>query len=333
MGFQKVFLLFVVLVVGIWFEDISPAQSRRLLHLDLVRNLELALPLPRPGRPYVSAASGLIYQDNRFWVVSDDEFYLFRFQNREDSLQAIQVLALPPQSQGDLKKIKPDFEAIAPILPDDLGARGGLLLWPSLSKERRMKAVFIAFNEEGAVVQRQEFDLSRLAQGLRKKTGALNIEGLVITPSQVLLFQRGNDPRSDNGVFAFDRKSFFKQLQTSEWVGGFHFSKINLGSVQGLPITFSDAALTSVGIFVLGTVENSPSAIEDGRYEPTRLFLLNRKGIFELGTFDQLAKLEGLSVIENLEYFDLFLTDDSDSNQPSRLYRTQIRRADFRSLY
>jgi hypothetical protein len=225
--------------------------STPTLHLEFVRNLEISSSRSLASTRNVTAASGLVWEKNRFWVVSDNEFSIFSFSKTQDRLQEQLILEKPPgMGPGEIKKYKPDFESLVSLSAELWPPHGALLAWPSASKERRVNAVLLELNINGDISRIQKMNISYLAKAMSTHTKELNLEGLVVESRQTYFFQRGNGREGRNGLFSISTDAFLQSLKGRSWPKEVSYVEIDLGSSKGSPVTFSDAVFTSYGVFV-----------------------------------------------------------------------------------
>ncbi|MDP3208414.1 MAG: hypothetical protein Q8M65_04625, partial [Rhodoglobus sp.] len=148
----------------------------------------------------VSAASGLIHHGGFLYVVADDGLELLR-----TDLLGTNALRLPISDAARVshipKNVKPDFEALVisgaelvAIGSGSTAARCGAIAFDPVSRSRR------------------SVDFRPLYDALSQRIHELNIEGAVITQTEVLLGQRGNGAKKENALVRLDRAVFEKEL-------------------------------------------------------------------------------------------------------------------------
>jgi hypothetical protein len=224
-------------------------------------------------------------------------------------------------SRGN-KRSKLDLEA-ALVLPD-----GRLVAFGSGSLPQRERLVVV---EPGrAPVVRDAHDLYR---GLRQRTefagSELNLEGAIVRSGAIELFQRGNGKASDalvpaNAIGRLALDDFLRWLDAAGPPPSLrHVLRVDLGRADGVPLGFTDAALTSDGTVVfLACAEASPDAVEDGEVVAMRLGLMTGDGARLIEIADALGqpcriKLEGIEARDDaIDRFDV-VADVDDPSAPA----------------
>jgi hypothetical protein len=244
------------------------------MDLDVVLGELVALSYDRGGSPeddvpaHVRAASALRGHRGRLVIVQDDVNVLAL---RDDG-GGVEALLLPIGAGGRRvfddargnKAAKLDLEAAA-ALPD-----GRLALLGSGSTSARERIVVLDRSCGVRVVDARE-----LYASLREVTSfagsELNIEGAVVVGDAIRLFQRGNGARRGplspvNATGDLPLEPFLAWLDGQEPPPRLQrIVPYDLGSVEGVPFTFTDAALTAEGrVVFIACAEDSPDAVHDG---------------------------------------------------------------------
>ncbi len=265
-----------------------------------VANKKIGLQLQR-SLP-VSASSGLVFLDGRFFVVADDENFLLSFslEEKNDERKIIlndESLPLEPKAR---KKVKPDFECLIVI-------NGSLLVVPSGSTLNRHRGYLVT---EGSVLP---VDFQFLFGGLRKKIDELNIEGGFFHDEHIYLFHRKNTISGANAMIKVKA-----QLPLSDrsivWI-----RPVDLGpNIYGI----TDAAfIAEQKIWFTAVAENTLNAYDDGPFEGALLGCMNLNGEVKFTEpLEITVKPEGLCVPPQANYFYL-VTDADDPSLPSLMYK------------
>ena len=273
-----------------------------------------------PDRPlYLSAASGLVRVRSWLYVIADDEHHLgvFRTDNQKPG-------ALVRLIDGDLahdkkgrKKEKPDFEVLLRLPAFSDHPHGALLAMGSGSRGNRRRGVLVALNGEGALHGSPiPIDLTFILAPLEDTYPALNIEGAVVTGDQLLLFQRGNKKNSVNAIIRFPLADFLAALRTENptpLTASSH-QTCDLGHINDIPLTFTDAAVLPDGGIVFSAVaEDTEDTYNDGVCAGAALGLLaadgTRRWIRHLKTS---TKIEGIDVERSGDGFIILMVTDAD---------------------
>lgn len=247
----------------------------------------------------ISAASGLVKYQNKFYVVSDDENNLIELDQGKENLYQIFTDYLP-EDHVERKLKKADLESLC--------ISGNTLYgFPSGSTENRVKG----FSYDLVNKMMKTIDHSSLYKNLNAHFSELNIEGSIFVDDEFWLFQRGNGSTAENGIIILDRNFNFKNCH-----------KIELGFLNTIPLGFTDACYFNGEVYFLAVAENTSSTYDDGKFEGAVLGKLSlKKQILNQRTLPSLYKPEGLWVEGEKIYF---VTDADDRNIPSELIQTTL---------
>ena len=134
----------------------------------------------------IAATSGLVYQDNSLFIVSDNSTFLYQYNINEKTLDKIKLFENSQESIA--KKDKADFEVLT-LFENKL-----YLFGSGSTKKRNARVTFTLINNEI-----KEKDLSkiykRLIESISIADDELNIEGVIITYQTIYFFQLGNGDR------------------------------------------------------------------------------------------------------------------------------------------
>lgn len=228
----------------------------------------------------VGAASGLVYQQDRLWLISDSSSFLYDYQL---ATQTLDKHALVTQAADHIeKKNKFDLEAICQKDQQ-------LYIFGSGSTSKRQTLFCYDLSNldrpEHAVKQ---LDLSRLYQQFRTiaqlADDELNIEGVVYQthPSQSaarwIFLQRGNGASANNGLFVLSDatlKAFLPLEMSSESLqaasepalalsANITFYAVKLPAISQVESGFTDAYLWQDKLYFLAAAEDTTSTYLDG---------------------------------------------------------------------
>jgi hypothetical protein len=303
--------------------------SDMVIDLQFIRELNTSHP-SSPGRPnYVSAASGLVKVGERYFVVADDELHLATFDgdNPGHYLTLFEDRSLPVEAKGR-KKLKPDLEALVYLTREKLEPFGGLLALPSGSHPNRTKAILLRFDRYNQTQTPEVVPLDLIYSRILEEFGDLNIEGAVVKESVLSLLQRGNGPTKRNAIINIDLEGLIKDFlmgreSMPERVVG--FTEYNLGSISGVPLSFTDACFqSSHGIWFLAAAENLDSTYDDGECIGSALGLIRKDGQLQnIYRLNVRGKAEGLWIEAGTHSF-FVVTDSDDVGQPSKMYKGSL---------
>jgi hypothetical protein len=250
------------------------------------------IPLHRIATLDVAAASGLALVGDELVVVADDELTLHRFGRDGQSRGCVPLFAgtLPVEPRAR-KKAKPDLEALT-MLPD-----GRLFALGSGSKKGQRR-------DRGALVGGDrvvEVDLAPLYQALRGDFDRLNVEGACVLGDNFALLTRRTGRRGRNALVRLDLRALLAALDASEprleAALLVRVDDVELGSVSGTPLGFTDAVAWEDGVLFTAVAEVTDDPVEDGACVACELGWMDRAGaIRQREQVEPCAKLEGIAV-------------------------------------
>jgi hypothetical protein len=309
----------------------GPCPTRRMITLHKRRDLTLAAG-SAPGRPsYLSAASGLVYVQSRLYVIADDEHHLGVF-GADHVAPGTLIELIPgalPKRPKPRKKQKPDFEALVRLPPFGPYPHGALLASGSGSRPNRMRGVILGLGHQGEVRGTpRTIDLSWLL-GPLTSVCALNIEGMSVLGDELWLFQRGNKGDSFNAVFRFSLADALERLLSAQpaALDPYTTVPVDLGAVDGVPLSFTDAAALPTGEVVFSAVaEDTDDSYRDGACVGTALGVLSSAGELRwVDTLEERHKVEGIHATLTGRHIDLLLVTDADDIEiPAGLYAASV---------
>ena len=259
----------------------------------------------------IGSASGLLYQNDRLYIISDTSTYLYEYTIAEQKLNKI---ALLENSQENIpKKSKPDFESIA--LFDDyiavLGSgstvdRNAIVLYSPKSKEIKIQSMNFVYS----MIKSQHFF----------KDDELNIEGFITRDNVSYFFQRGNGLSGKNGIIYGDNTNKVTQ---------YNFVAFDLPKINNVAATFTDAIVVDDKIYFLASAEDTTSTFYDGEIMGSIIGTINLKTM-TLESNIQISdchKFEGLTLFKKTAtQIEFLLCDDNDSRLlESTIYKLVLR--------
>ena len=249
-------------------------------------------PDPLTDRPaHVRAGSGLATVPGGIALIQDDANFIALIEPGDDRAHAIPL----PAGMGGLrqfddvrgnKKYKLDLEACVAVETD-----GGTLLLAlgSGSKRRREQAALV----RGWEAERPEVTLvhvPRLYEKLRREQAfagsELNVEGAVFLGDRLRLFGRGNGAVRDavqpvNATCDLDWPTLLAHLDspdTNPPPAPTNVVRYELGSLDDIPLTFTDGAVWRGSVLYSAAAEASPDATRDGKVSGSALGVIDRTG-------------------------------------------------------
>ncbi|MDI1317215.1 esterase-like activity of phytase family protein [Flavobacterium sp.] len=259
----------------------------------------------------IGSASGLVYLDDKLYIISDSSSYLYEYQLSDAKLNKIALVDNPQENIA--KKDKPDLEAIA--------LKGkNLYLFGSGSTESRNR-LFKYKPKSGQVIAKDSTDLySKIKREYTIADDELNIEGVILNGESLYIFQRGNGKIGKNGIiYAYDSAETAK----------FEFIPFDLPKIRNVATTFTDAILIGETIYFLATAEDTTSTYLDGEVLGSSIGSIDLKTM-KLIDWIQITnkhKFEGLTLFKkSATEIEFLLCEDNDTEKlESNIYKLVTR--------
>jgi hypothetical protein len=296
------------------------------------------------GQPHLSAASGLVQVLSptgvRCFVVSDDEHHLGKFKLGSDEPVKLKRLfdGDLPHDAIDRKAAKPDLEVLTLLPATARYPHGALLALGSGSKPQRHGGLVLALDAQGklgkgAALVSQRLDLTDLYAPLHAQFADLNIEGCLIHGDTLQLIHRGN---KGSAIGQGSAAITLHLPQIMAWLiepgdtpppVPSRTLAIDLGDVDGVPLTPTDACLLPSGDWLLSAAaENTDDSTLDGPCTGSALVVLSPQGkLRALHMLQGAPKVEGISATAAGSYIDVLMVTDADHpDVPSQLLSVRL---------
>lgn len=282
-------------------------------------------PSPQHDRPaHVRAGSGLAWRGESLVVVQDDALFLAHVDPKTGRATAEALPSIGGQRQFDKgrgnKMAKADLEAVCVFETGELVAFG------SGSSPRR----------ESVVLEDELVAANGLYAALRAEKGfsgcELNVEGATVHAGDLVLFNRGNGSPKD---LACDASVRLAAAPFLSWLRGKgklpplrDVTRYELGTIDGVRLTFTDAAVRGGSLAYLAAAEESPDAIEDGPVAGTALGWITgdevRYCVIEERGEPFREKAEGLALDPRDESLAWIVLDKDEPDAPAELCRLEL---------
>ena len=303
-----------------------------MITLRKIRDLDVA-PCVGAEMTHLSAASGLLRAGSFLYVVADDELHLgiFRTTGRDPGELVRLFDGALPASKAERKRAKPDLEALTLLPPSADFPHGAMLALGSGSTPNRHSGVLLGLDAQGALRGEPRIvDLSPVFSSL-SALRELNIEGAVVCGNEMRLFQRGSKGDSPNLIIRFSLPAFLAALNgaTNSTIEPLAIQSIDLGGIDGVPYTFTDAtALPNGEVVFTAVAEDTADSYNDGPCGGAIIGILdcgNRvKRLLRLGVP---LKIEGVDARVEGDIIGLMLvTDADDPSIPAGLFSATMDR-------
>ncbi len=259
----------------------------------------------------IGSASGLVYHENKLYLISDNSTFLFEYSFISNKVTKIPLL--DNAEENIRKKDKPDFESIT--LSND-----NLILLGSGSKTNRNSIITYNLKTNNINIKSIGLVYSSIKSQHGIKDDTLNIEGLIQKDTQRFLFQRGNGQAKKNGIFCYNETHENPKI---------YFTPIDLPKIKNIPSTFTDSILVDQTIYFLASAESSKSTYEDGEILGSFIGTIDLKSMKLLQTIQisDKHKFEGLTLYKKTATQIVFLLcEDNDSELlVSEIYQLELK--------
>lgn len=305
-----------------------------MIALTEIRALDISAEAHGTRPSYLSSASGLICVGSTVYVVADDELHLAVFSS--SGLGPGHLIRLfdgaLPDDKVERKRRKPDLEALALVPAFQDFPHGALLALGSGSRPNRGRGVLLGLDPLGAVCGSPlQVDMSPILAPLNDAFAELNIEGAVIVGDELRLFQRGNGRHPDNAIIRYPLSHALDAMRraAADVIGPTAIHRLDLGSIDGVPLCFTDAsALANGDMAFCAVAEDTDDAYRDGPCVGAAIGIVDNAGhLIALQQLERPHKVEGISARQDGDRLDLLLvTDADDPAVPALLLSASIAR-------
>ncbi len=304
-----------------------------LITLTKIRELDLSAATSPGQYLHLSAASGLVCADPYLYVVADDELHVGVFRST-DTKPGNLIRLFPgelPASRKQRKARKPDLETLM-LLPAFAGyPYGALFALGSGAKRNRRQGTLLALDAQGAASDiPRVVDLTNMFAALDDHFTALNIEGGIVSGDELRLLQRGNKSNGRNALIRFHLSPLLDALGSHAGVARvapLAVHPVDLGSIAGTPLCFTDGAALPNGDIVFSAIaEDTEDHYNDGPCVGAAIGILDKEGNLRcLHQLDQPHKIEGVDArVEGAAIRLLLVTDADDASIPAGLFSAAL---------
>ncbi|SMG47398.1 DUF6929 family protein [Sphingobacterium psychroaquaticum] len=260
----------------------------------------------------IGAASGLLYTNNTVHIISDNSNYLYSYTLTDHALQKRPLLEAPVM-ENIAKKDKADFEAISQ-------KENRFYIFGSGSTLKRTSLATTDLSSEKAIVLNVTPLYQQLQKDFQVEQADFNIEGALPYAGSWWLFNRGNGPQQQNGVF----------IVNTDFTEGTAFYPITLPKINNVATGFTDAILHEGLIYFMAAAEDVASNYLDGEVKGTLVGCLDPqdKSVVWTKTISNHHKFEGLTYYESTpNHISFLLCEDSDDDTgETKVYKLSIQR-------
>ncbi len=265
----------------------------------------------------IGSASGLFFNNNSLYLISDSSHMLYQYDITSKKLEKTPLKS--KDYTGPLENIpkadKPDYESIT--------AKGdNLYLFGSGSTEARNTITNLNYKTGLVYPKIDATDLYMVMQGFGEISSEnFNIEAAVNDGDTWYLFNRGNGPKAQNGVFTLDGDITDVAFQII-------YNEVKLPKINGAQASFTDAVKIGEKLYFIAAAEKSGSTYEDGEVAGS---LIGRLDIESMEVeFTEIIstknKFEGITLYKETETaLEFLLCEDTDNDaKQSDIFKLSI---------
>ena len=267
----------------------------------------------------IGSASGIIYNNNTLWLVSDNSHMAYHYNMDTKELEKTSLVN--KDYTGPLENIpkpdKPDYEAIA--IKND-----SLYLFGSGSGENRNLIGHLNVNTKEMYPHIDAADIYLAMQSFSEISPEdFNIEAAVNDGDTWYLFNRGNGPKKQNGIFTLTGTLNNTAFQII-------YNPVKLPKIHGVQATFTDATLADGKLYFVAAAENTSSTYADGETAGTIAGRINpdKMKVEKTVVISEKNKFEGITLYKDSgKTLEFLLCEDTDTDATeTEVYRLVLRK-------
>ena len=261
----------------------------------------------------IGASSGLLFQDNSLYIISDNSGFLYEYNCTSAQLNKHPLIE--NAAENTPKKIKSDFESMAHY-------KDTLYVFGSGSTPNRNKMVEFDYASKTKTKSADLTNLYDLIQNFSEiQQDDFNIEGAIFEGENWYLFNRGNGSKNKNAIFTIHATDLSKELAIVS-------TAYKLPKIKGIRSSFTDAVLVDDKIYFLATVENTKSTYSDGAILGSFIGRMDLKTmkIEKTQKISATQKFEGITLYQKEKnQVSFLLCEDNDTDlQETKIYKLSL---------
>ncbi|MHA3788059.1 DUF6929 family protein [Flavobacterium hauense] len=254
----------------------------------------------------IGSASGLLLNGTNLYLVSDNSHILYDYNLTDKKLDKINIA--PQGYNGPLenvpKKEKADYEALTSIGEE-------LYLFGSGSTAKRNTILHVDAQSKKVHPPIDATELYLAMQDFGEiNPDNFNIEAVANDGSNWYVFNRGNGPKGQNGVFTMTG-------DINETAFQFVYNEVKLPKINGAPSSFTDAIFVDDKLYFLAAAEKTTSTYKDGEVAGTLIGRMDPESM-EVEFTEVIStknKFEGITLFKkNGNKLEFLLCEDTDSD-------------------
>lgn len=250
----------------------------------------------------IGAASGLYYQDDSLYIISDNSGFLYEYAITTNTLHEYPLLKNAVQNSP--KQDKPDFESLTHF-------KDTLYVFGSGSTDKRNTMIAFDLKNKKKTSTNNLTDLYSVMQSFESiQPQDFNLEGAIYTGEDWYLFNRGNGSNTKNIIFTLHAQKLDQEFSLIA-------NNYKLPKIKGVRTSFTDAVAVEDKIYFLATAEKTLNTYDDGEILGSiigRIDIQTMKIDFTK-KISLSNKFEGLTLYsKNQNQIQLLLCEDKDTD-------------------
>ena len=261
----------------------------------------------------IGAASGLFYQEDSLYIISDNSGFIFEYSIPTQTLN--QYSLFKNATQRIAKQDKPDFESLAHY-------QDTLYVFGSGSTSKRNTMIAFDLKTKKKTSTNNLTDLYAVMQSFESVLPQdFNLEGVIYTGEDWYLFNRGNGSANKNIIYTLHAQKLDQEFSLIA-------NTYKLPKIKGVRTSFTDAIKVEDKIYFLASAEKTVNTYDDGEILGSiigRIDIETMKIDFTK-KISPTNKFEGLTLYSNTKnQIQFLLCEDKDNDDlESTIYKLTL---------
>ncbi|MBK9211976.1 MAG: hypothetical protein IPO14_03200 [Saprospiraceae bacterium] len=265
----------------------------------------------------IPSCSGLQLIDKKLYLIGDNYNALYSLDISKKIGLEHPIKALTERPRMEIKSEKKDLEALFKI-------NDYLLALGSGSTPRRQNAYLFEIKNPN---KNKEINFSLIYNAFLKEFGMdaadLNIEGGFMVGETLFLFNRGNGPKAQNGVFTLTCNLTFTEFKLLS------FQPISLPKIDNIQATITDVCYHNSRVYITAACEDTIDTYLDGVNKGSFWAELdpNTWKTSRIIKINDTLKVEGLTYVGTSHedmFFWICVDNDDESSKEGSIYELKI---------
>ncbi|MEC4113153.1 DUF6929 family protein [Myroides pelagicus] len=251
----------------------------------------------------ISAASGLVYNEDQIHVITDDSSYFYHHDLTNNLFTKTPLTTYDYGQELIAKSEKPDYEAIT--YSDEF-----YYIFGSGSTDKRINLVEVhRLTNEVSNIKELDILYESMKSFANINNDNFNIEGVIYNDDTWYFFNRGNGDLHQNGIFIVTGESIIDNFKIT-------YFPIKLPKINKVQSSFTDAVKVDNYIYFLAAAEDEQSNYKDGEIKGSLIGRINpqKMKVEKTKVISDTHKFEGITLYKNNESEIQFLLCEDPDN-------------------